>query len=59
MNRTLYKVAKEKLKKIYFAEYAKEFQNVEGPGPGKYRYEHFNSSFSPERTNKGSFGKVV
>jgi hypothetical protein len=58
MNRTLYKADKGRNKKIYFAEYSKEFQNVEGPGPGKYKFEEFGSSFSPTRAGKrGSFPK--
>ena len=44
-NKTLYKVGKPQQKKIYFAEYAKEFQNIDGPGPGKYQFENYNSSF--------------
>ncbi len=49
MNKSLYQADKVKSKKIYFAEFQKEFKNVEGPGPGKYTYEQFDTSFSPSR----------
>ena len=32
MNRTLYKMERERSKKVYFPEYAREFINQEGPG---------------------------
>ena len=33
-------------KRIYFPEYEKEFYNLEGPGPGRYRFEKFVKSIN-------------
>ena len=54
MNRTLYKSNKVQHRNVFFKEYSKEFMNQSGPGPGKYKYEDFNSSFyNPKRSVKG------
>ena len=33
---------------MYFPEYKKEFQNLDGPGPGVYKFEKFNSTFDSD-----------
>ncbi len=58
MNKTLYKLERDKRKNIYFAEYSKEFRNREGPGPGSYMYEAFNSSFNQPKCVQCNFNKV-
>ena len=37
---------RESHKSIYFPEYKKEFFNIEGPGPGRYRFEKFVKSIN-------------
>lgn len=62
LDQRLHKAPRENSKKIFFAEYAKEFKNQEGPGPGIYIYEDYNCSFPSKfaysNINTG-FGKVV
>ena len=59
MNKTLHKFPKEQTKRVYFPEYAKEFKNLEGPGPALYQYETYKSSFNIEDKRRGTkFTKV-
>ena len=41
---------------VYFPEYDKEFNNSEGPGPGKYFYDKYNTSFSKNGSLKKGIG---
>ena len=56
-NRSLYKMEREKTKKVYFPEYAREFSNTQGPGPAVYLYEKVDN-YNFEKNKKPKLGSM-
>ena len=48
---------REKTKKVYFPEYAREFSNTQGPGPAVYLYEKVDN-YNFEKNKKPKLGSM-